>query len=245
MSHPPTSGSCALSSLLLVLLLPILAILQSIASGVSKLLFCYRCCCQRKIKSAKDNSSCLDIYRYCAPVASALSTSAVIACSVMQLPLYSAAKRAHDLLRCHASQLVVVGATAGAIMSCGRVCVALLTAIASISFFYFRTFYGDVMPSWVTANTTQGFPVATISASAAIGYIVAAAVFNTLSITVDTLFMCVCDELESPRERVVMHRRLAALLQLHQTTPSLAAKAKSPDPGKVLSPSKVNSCKDV
>jgi hypothetical protein len=218
--------------------------LQSIASGVSKLLFCYRCGCQRKFKSAKDNSSCLDIYRYRAPVASTLSTRAVIACSVMQLPLYSAAKRAHDLLRSHASQLVVVEATAGAIMSCGRVCVALLTAIASISFFYFRTFCG-VMPSWVIANTIQGFPVATISASAAIGYIVAAAVFNTLSITVDTLFMCVCDELESPLERVVMHRRLAALLQLHQTTTSHAAKAKSPYPGKVLSPSKVNSCKDV
>jgi hypothetical protein len=163
----------------------------------------------------------------------------------MKLPLYAAAKRAHDLLRCHASQLVVVGATAGAIMSCGRVCVALLTAIASISFFYFRTFHGDVMPSWVIVNTTQGFPVATVSASAVIGYIVAAAVFNTLSITVDTLFMCVCDELESPRERVVMHRRLAALLQLHQTAASNAAKAKSPDPGKVLSPSKVNSCKNV
>jgi hypothetical protein len=149
------------------------------------------------------------------------------------------------LLRRHASQLVVVGATAGVIMSCGRLCVSLLTAIASICFFYFRTFYGDVMPSWVIANTTQGFPVATICASAAIGYIVAAAVFSALSITVDTLFLCVCDELESPRERVVMHRRLVALLQLHQTAASKAAAAKSPPSDKVLSPGKTSSSKDV
>jgi hypothetical protein len=125
-------------------------------------------------------------------------------------------------------------------MSCGRLCIAILTAVASITFFYFRTHYDDVMPSWIIANTTPGFPVAAICAAAAIGYIVAAAVFRALSIIVDTLFLCVCDEVESPRERVVMHRRLATLLQLHQHATSKAAGAKSPISGKILSPGKAN-----
>jgi hypothetical protein len=231
---------------LLVLLLPILAVFHSIANGFSRLLFCYRCCCQKQSQNvANVDSRFVDFSRYCASIASVLSTNAVIACSVMQLPLHSAARRAHALLRCHASQLVVVASAAGVIMSCGRLCVALVTAIASITFFYFRTFHDDVMPSWVIANTTQGFPVAIISASAVLGYIVASAVFGALSITIDTLFLCVCDELESPRERVVMHRRLAALLQMHQTASSKSAEAKSPTSGKVLSPSAAASSKDV
>ena len=119
-----------------------------------------------------------------------------------------------------------------------------MTAISAIAFFYFRTFHDDVMPSWVLANTTQGFPVAIISAVAALGYIVASAVFGALSITIDTLFLCVCDELETPRDRVVMHRRLAALLQMHQAA-SKSDKAKSPTSGKVLSPSAAPSSKDV
>ena len=194
---------------------------------------CYRCCCK---KESKDPSSGVissrRIARSCASVASVLSSNAVIACSVMQLPLCSAARRAHALLCSHASQLVVIGGTAGAIMSCGRICVALLTATASTAFFYFRTVHGEAMPAWIIANTTQGFPVAAIAASAVIGYIVASTIFTALSITIDTLFLCVCDELESPRHRVYMHRRLASMLQLHRNAASNAAEAKAPSPGK-------------
>lgn len=235
------SGSCALSSLTLLLFLPFLVVLRLIANAFSRLSLCYRCCCQKNAGSSSKGSSCCgSSSRSCASIASLLSSNAVIACSTMQLPLLSAARRAHALLCCHASQLVVVGATAGVVMSCGRICVALLTAGASITFYYFRTFYDDAMPVWIIMNTTQGFPAAIILACAAIGYIVAAAVFGTLSITVDTLFLCVCDELESPRERMIMHRRLAALLHLHQNDVPKATASKSPISGQILSPSKAS-----
>ena len=241
MSQLEQPGSCALSALLSVLLLPLLAAFQWFAIAFARLVFCLRCCLQKKSgKPAKAAASCGDLSRSCASVASVLSTNAVIACSVMKLPLHPAARRAHALLCCHAAQLVVVGATAGVIMSCGRLCIAMLTAVASITFFYFRTFYVDVMPSWIIVNTTTGFPAATICAAAIIGYIVAAAVFRALSIIVDSLFLCVCDEVESPRERVVMHSRLAALLQLHQHAASKAAQATSPSSGNFISPGKAN-----
>lgn len=216
-------------------------LLHLIANGCSRLAFCYRCCCPKNAERPRKYASCGGgLSRHCASAALPLSTTAVIACSSMQLPLFSAAMRAHFLLRRHASQLVVVGATAGVIMSCGRLCVALLTALASISFYYFRTFYDDALPSWVITNTTQGFPVAMISACAVIGYMVATAVFGTLSVTVDTLFLCVCDELESPRDRVIMHRRLAALLQLHKCAEPKAVAAKSPTSVQILSPNKAS-----
>jgi hypothetical protein len=232
-----------LSSLLLVLLFPFLALLRIVANECSRLAVYCRCCCQKKqVRSRKGTTCCGALSRRCASAASLLSTNAVIACSSMQLPLFSAAQRAHTLLRCHASQLVVVGATASIVMSCGRICVALLTALASVTFFYIRTFYDEDVPTWVVVRTTQGFPVATILACTAIGFLVAAAVFGSLSIAVDTLFLCVCDELETPRERMIMHRRLAALLQLHENAAPKAAAAKSPTPGKILSPGKVSKC---
>ena len=229
------SGSCAFSSLLLVALLPVVAAVQWIANSVARLVTCCRCCCKKETQSKEPSSGVISsrhIARSCVSAASVLSSNAVIACSVMQLPLCSAARRAHVLLCNHAQQLVAVGATAGAIMSCGRICVALLTAAATIAFFYFRTVHDRVMPGWVIANTTQGFPAAAIAACAAIGYIVASAVFAALAITVDTLFLCVCDELESPRERVFMHRQLAALLKQNRHAASHAADAKA----KALSP---------
>jgi hypothetical protein len=226
---------------MLVLFLPVWVSLRLIAKVFSRLAFFYRCCCQKNaVKHRPCAGCCDDLSHHSASIASLLSTNAVIACSSMQLPLLSAAQRAHTLMRCHASQLVIVGATAGVVMSCGRLCVALLTVLASTAFFYFRTFYDDALPSWVIFNTTPGFPVAAISACAAVGYIVAAAVFGALSITVDSLFLCVCDELESPRERLIMHKRLTALLQLHENVAPKAVAATSPTPGQFLSPSKAS-----
>jgi hypothetical protein len=226
---------------LLTLLLPLLAAMKFIALMFSRLIAFYHCYFSIESKKAfKHTVDCRELSRSCASFASLLSTNAIIASSVMQLPLFAAARRSHSLLRCHASQLVIVAAAAGVVMSCGRFCVALLTAIASITFFYFRTVYHHALPSWVIANTTQGFPFAIIVTSAVIGYIVAAAVFKALSITVDTLFLCLCDEMDSPREREVPHG-ISALLELHQNAASKAAGTKSP----AASASSPGSCKDV